>query len=330
LLVEGKDAQSQDLMASGTLLSRALLEPAAPLLGQKRLVVVADGPLQYLPFAALPDPNSLRANHSVQPLIAQHEIVSLPSISVLATIRSETKYHATPSGDLAVLADPVFDPNDKRVRPSASQPRLKAVPNSRARRRGEDLNPLPGTRREAEQITAFLPAGRFRKALDFEATRQLAIGGDLSRYRYLHFATHGLVDSMHPELTALVFSLVDEDGNPQDGYLRAHEIYNLHLSADLVVLSACKTALGKEISGEGLISLTRGFMYAGAPRVVASLWRVDDDSPAELMKLFYQGMIEEGKPPAAALRAAQLELLKSPRWQAPHYWAAFVLQGEWR
>jgi CHAT domain-containing protein len=139
-----------------------------------------------------------------------------------------------------------------------------------------------------------------------------------------------LLNSQHPELSGIVLSLVDEQGRSQDGFLRLHEIYNLKLGADLVVLSACQTALGKEIKGEGLVGLTRGFMYAGAPRVVASLWRVPDKATAELMKRFYHGMLAEGLRPAAALRAAQVALWNEKRWREPYYWAAFVLQGEWK
>ena len=146
----------------------------------------------------------------------------------------------------------------------------------------------------------------------------------------MHFATHGLINSQHPELSGIVLSLVDQKGQPQNGFLRLNEIYNLRLNAELVVLSACQTALGKEIKGEGLIGLTRGFMYAGAPRVVASLWRIDDRATAELMTRFYRGMLKDGLPPAAALRAAQISMWKDNRWSAPHYWAAFTIQGEWK
>jgi CHAT domain-containing protein len=147
----------------------------------------------------------------------------------------------------------------------------------------------------------------------------------------VHLATHGFLNSSHPELSGLVLSLVDQTGRPQDGFLRVHDIYNLRLRADLVVLSACQTALGKEIKGEGLVGLTRGFMYAGAPRVVASLWKVDDRATSELMKELYQKMLgPEHMRPAAALRAAQLSILGRKRWQTPYYWAAFTLHGEWK
>jgi CHAT domain-containing protein len=108
-----------------------------------------------------------------------------------------------------------------------------------------------------------------------------------------------------------------------------HDIYNLHLPVDLVVLSACSTGLGKDIKGEGLIGLTRGFMYAGAAGVVASLWKVDDDATAELMRYFYEGMFKKGLSPAAALRDSQLAMSQQKRWQSPYYWAGFVIQGQY-
>jgi CHAT domain-containing protein len=158
-----------------------------------------------------------------------------------------------------------------------------------------------------------------------------ATGEQLGQYRFVHFAAHGLLDSKNPELSGLVLSLVDERGQPQDGFLRAHEVYNLRLGADLVTLSACQTALGKEVRGEGMLGLTRGFMYAGAPRVGASLWQApESEAAAELMNRFYRGMLVEGLRPAAALRAAQIAMSNERRWGTPYYWAAFVLQGEWR
>jgi CHAT domain-containing protein len=168
------------------------------------------------------------------------------------------------------------------------------------------------------------------KAVDFKASRETVAATDLSKYQMIHFATHGLLNSKHPELSGIVLSLVGSGGQRQNGFLRLHEIYNLKMPADLVVLSACQTALGKQIRGEGLVGLTRGFMYAGAARVVASLWKVDDAATAELMKQFYQGMLVKGLRPPAALREAQARIQSQARWQSPYYWAGFVLQGEWR
>jgi CHAT domain-containing protein len=165
--------------------------------------------------------------------------------------------------------------------------------------------------------------------MGFDASRAMISKPELAQYRIVHFATHGFVDYEHPELSGLVLSLVDQNGQPQDGFLRLHDIYNLKLSANLVVLSACNTGLGKEVKGEGLIGLTRGFMYAGAAGVAASLWKVDDDATAELMKHFYEGMFTKGLTPSAALREAQLGMWKQKRWHAPYYWAAFVIQGQY-
>lgn len=184
------------------------------------------------------------------------------------------------------------------------------------------------TRDEANAIAALVTEESPLVALDFNANHERAISADLAQYRILHFATHGWLDAATPDLSAVVLSLVDKDGKPQNGFLRLHEIYNLNLPAELVVLSACETGLGKDVKGEGLMSLTRGFMYAGARRVAVTLWPVNDPATAELMKRFYRGMLKEKQRPAAALRQAQIEMLKT-RWRSPYYWAGFVLQGEW-
>jgi CHAT domain-containing protein len=189
---------------------------------------------------------------------------------------------------------------------------------------------LPGTRKEAEQIVAMVPPGQGRLALDFAASRETVMSAELSQYRYVHLSTHGFLNSVHPELSGVVFSLVNERGESQEGFLRSHELFNLKLPAEVVVLSACQTGLGKNIRGEGGVSLTRGFMYAGAPRVVVSLWAVSDWGTTELMRRFYHGMLKEGRRPAAALRAAQISLMNDKRFASPYYWAPFTLHGEWR
>jgi len=196
-------------------------------------------------------------------------------------------------------------------------------------RQGEPLPRLLFSRREAMAIVSLVPAGEGFEALDFQASRETAMSTDLAQYRILHFATHGLLDNKHPELSGLVFSLVTPEGESRDGFLDLHDVYNLSLRADLVVLSACETALGKEVSGEGLLGLTRGFMHAGATRVIASLWKVDDAATADLMARFYKAMLQQGLRPAAALRQAQEELREQKRWSSPYYWGAFVLQGDW-
>jgi len=189
---------------------------------------------------------------------------------------------------------------------------------------------LTFTRREGENILALAPPGAVFSAFDFDASRATVLSGALRDYKYVHIASHGLVNPFHPELPSIVLSLVDRAGRPRDGFLDATDIYNLKLNADLVVLSACQTALGKDVRGEGVVGLTRAFMYAGSSAVVASLWTVPDRSTAELMREFYRGMLVENLRPSAALRRAQIALWKDSRWTRPYYWAAFTLQGEWK
>jgi hypothetical protein len=342
-------------------LSRTLLGPVASQLSGKRLLIVADGVLQYLPFDALPAPEMKRQGDGetgrrgdgetgrkgkprpvapsprrpvvFTPLIVNHEIVYLPSASALAVLRRELAGRRPAEKAVAVLADPVFSADDPRVKSdSKTQSSAEAAPDLtqsiddvRA-----NLRRLLMTRGEAEAILSVTPPSAGLKALDFQASRATATSEEMSRYRIVHFATHGLLNSQHPELSGLALSLVDERGRPQDGFLRMHEIFNLRLPAELIVLSACQTGLGEEVKGEGLVGLTRGFMYAGAARIVASLWRVDDTATSELMKLFYRRMLRDGMRPAAALRESQVEMWKRAPGRSPFYWAGFVLQGEWK
>ncbi len=340
------------LLEAAKQLSQLILAPAASLLGGKKLIVVADGALQYVPFGMLPQPvvgrrlsvvgspatDNRQPTTDNQPLIVTHEIINLPSASTLAIQRREVAERPAAPKMLAVIADPVFSSKDERNQ--RARVGTKQVAGTRDIVHEEEdagitigrftIPRLPFTRQEAERILAIAPNPTNLKALDFKANRTTALAAELGQYAYVHFATHGLVDSERPGLSALVLSLVDENGKPQDGFLRAHEIYNLKLRADLVVLSACQTGLGKEIKGEGLVGLTRGFMYAGAARVVVSLWNVNDKATAELMAKFYQKMLKGNERPAAALRAAQVEMSRQKQWQSPYYWAAFVLQGEWK
>ncbi|MDQ6785886.1 MAG: CHAT domain-containing protein [Acidobacteriota bacterium] len=356
-------AETEFVEASANL-SQTILAPVAAKLTDKRLLIVADGALQYVPFAALASPKSKTTSDRGQAtkdkfLGETNEIVNLPSASVLAQLRRDETGRTPALKTLAVFADPVFSFDDARLAsarnktfraPSGetadsraaninSKPIASSAAPQEVTRAFADLNVganglqiprLPFSRREAQNILALAPKNQTLSALDFSANLDAARSPQLADYRIVHFATHGVLDGVHPELSGIVLSLVDENGKTQDGFLRLNEIYNLKLPADLVVLSACQTALGKDIKGEGLIGLTRGFMYAGAPRVVASLWKVDDAATAELMRLFYQKMLKENARPAAALRAAKLEMAQNARWSAPYYWAAFTLQGEWK
>ena len=350
------DADSQLLNARKGL-SQMVLGPLGPELGTERLVIVGDGALQYVPFSALSVTSGTRsvaqrgrANgrgstdngplSAYRPLIQDHEIVSLPSASALAVQREGLRNRKPAPNAVAVIADPVFSSADERLGAQVKTDAAKQVlgdgaANTRliehlADDSGLIIRRLKFTRQEADQILTEAPRTKNFRAIDFKANRATATGGELSKYRYVHFATHGYIDSEHPGLSAIVLSLVDEEGKPQDGFLHAREIYNLNLPAELVTLSACETGLGKEIKGEGLVGLTQGFMYAGARRVVVSLWNVNDKATAELMARFYRGMLKENKTPAAALRAAQVEMSRQKQWQSPYYWGAFVLQGEWK
>ncbi|MEG4249975.1 CHAT domain-containing protein [Microcoleus sp. Pol10D4] len=324
----------QMVAESAGLLSQMILAPVASELGNKRLLIVADGALQYIPFSAL------TLEKSEVPLIVKHEIVNLPSASTLAILRRDMATRQPAPKAIALFADPVFSSDDERLKGTSISPVTKnqtvenlPVEAQQLQRSASEANiywtRLPFSRTEAEQILALVPDDLEKQALDFTANRTTATNPDLSQYRIVHFATHGFANSKHPELSGLVLSLVDEKGTLQNGYLRLNDIFNLNLPAELVVLSACQTGLGKDIKGEGLVGLTRGFMYAGAPRVVVSLWSVEDQVTSELMTRFYKKMLQDKLAPAAALRAAQIEVLQLPEWQSPYYWAAFGLQGEW-
>jgi CHAT domain-containing protein len=331
--------------ADARALSRMLLGPAAAYLNHPRVLIVADGVLHLLPFAALPDPRTMMSDTQGDvPLIAEHELVYLPSASTLALVRGTWNQERRWPKAARVFADPVFEADDPRIgetpdRTDASHAAARLASAEPVDSLKRDLRDLGGlgtagvprlleSRREARDIAALAPG--VDVAFDFEANRASAMSPTLADYRVIHFATHGIIDNDHPELSGVVLSLFNEKGERQDGFLRLHDIYNLKLPVDLVVLSACSTALGKEIVGEGLIGLVRGFMYAGSRRVLASLWKVDDEATSELMTRFYRALFERRLTPPAALQAAQVDLLKTKRWAHPFYWAGFVLQGEWK
>ncbi len=331
-------AADGDYRIEAAKLSRILLGPAASMLGSKRLVFVPDGTLQYLSLGALPSPSASDISEGrghmgeAPPLIAGHEIVVLPSASALSILREQMGQRRPAARSVAVFADPIFEALPAR-KPAPAVSRQSAA-GIRAfqpeMRDGVHLVRLLSARQEADAIMASVPPGSAMLATGFSATRERVLSPDLKEYRIIHFATHGLADDVNPRMSWIALSTVDPEGKPRNGFLRLLDIYNMSLSADLVVLSACSTALGKNIRGEGIVGLVRGFLYAGAARVVASLWRVDDQSTAELMKRFYRAMLKENLSPAAALRTAQLEMSHHERWSAPYYWAGFVLLGEYK
>ena len=312
------DAEArEERRAAAADLGELLLGPLAPRLGDfRRLALVADGALHYIPVAALPSPAAPSRR-----ILETHEVVHLPSAAVLALNRRRPQ---EPRGTgLALIADPIFAPDDPRIlkapatrRAAADDPRLAGLAR------------LPASRREAEVIAALAPEPLVLSGA--AARRSHLVDGGLAGRRILHFATHGVLDSDRPEHSGLVLSRYDERGRSLDGFLSLADIYGLRIDADLVVLSGCQTALGREIRGEGLWGVSRGFLHAGAARVIASLWRVQDQATAKLMDRFYRALLLEGATPAAALRRAQLDLAGDRRWGDPYYWAAFVHHGDWR
>lgn len=321
-------------------LAEMVLSPVASYLKARRVVVVADGPLNYIPFQLLPDPNAPE-----EPLVARHEIVNAPSASILGQLRQEKKHRQPHTKVLAAFGDPVFASNYAYYKTTANAGELTASlttrENESLRRAWRDvevsadafdpsaLQPLSYTKFELRNLEAIAGSGAF-VARGFAASRQALGSQDLSRYAILHFATHGVLHPEKPEYSGFYLSTLDVDGRPQDGFINLQDVYRLDAPVDLVVLSACRTGLGKDVRGEGLIGLTRGFMFAGASSVVSSLWKVDDEATAELMKHFYANLLQKGLPPAEALRAAQNTLRQDPHLKSPRFWAGFILQGEFK
>ncbi len=348
-----------DFQRAAQTLSNQLLRPVGKLLGKKKLLIVSDSVLQHVPFALLPEPEtsvvdseekgqqrsarpgslSPRRTGSQPPLIVKHEIAYLPSASTLALTRKALNSRPPAAQLLAVFADPVFSQTGKQrvgqplpkeatiASRAALTPDLeKAMRDSGLAGEPIELDSLPASRTEALTIAGFAPSDQRLIALGFEARRDRVMSGVLQKFRYIHFATHAYVDDRYPQLSWLALSLVDPQGREQNGYLRLQDIFRLRLSAELVVLGACRTGLGREWQGEGMLGLSRGFMYAGAPRVLVSLWDVADQETARLMISLYRHLLQQRLTPGAALRQAQLEMWRQRR--APYFWAAFTLQGD--
>lgn len=294
-------------------------------LSAKRLIFVADGALNLIPFS------SLTLSETNPTVIAdKFETSQLPSLTTLQIIRQQN-IKPFASNSLAIIADPVFSMSDERL--SKKRNKQNTVENDLAATLRDfsltSIPRLPFSRIEAQKIADSLPNNSVLN-LDFKASRERLLNGEFDRYDILHFATHGFLNNEHPELSGLVLSLVDEKGNQQNGFLRTQDLYLLKIKPQMVVLSACQTGLGKQVGNEGLIGLTRGFLANGTPRIISTLWKVDDAATAEFMSRFYRALLKENQKPAAALKTAQNELKAIPRYAHPRYWAGFVLTGEWR
>lgn len=328
--VQEADRMAAEMAAE---LGRILLGTLPSRLQRSRLVLVTDGFLQYVPFGALPQPENWRSPEQREAaesgsgayLGLRQEVIAVPSLQVLAQLRREKDTRSRAPARLAIFADPVFQREDPRVS-TDSTPRAAAPSDDPGSIRSSRLR---FSRFEAEEIANLVPASKRLLLLDFSACRESFAAADLSRFQYLHFATHTLVDTENPLLSGIVLTQVDEKGHPQDGVVRLYEIYNTKLQADLVVLSSCRTAIGKRVWGEGLMGLSRGFLYAGASSVMASLWQVEDRATSVFMRTFYEELLTGNKSRQEALQSAQRSLAADPRWQSPYYWAAFVLQGDW-
>ncbi len=332
----------QDILAkdiptqSAQILTQQILTPAASLLSQKRLVIIPDGILHKVPFAALTLPNS----KTYSPLLTQHEITNLPSASTIGILRSTVAQKTRGPKTIAILADPIFNQNDDRL---VKSPNLSGLENrdqidtiitNRIKRSGRtgrnlDYSRLPGTADEANGILSLVPNVNDRTAaFGFDANYDWITSPKLSQYRYIHLATHGFFDGEKPAFSSIVLSSFDQQGRNRKAYLRLPELFNLNLPSELIVLSACETGLGDDVPGEGLVGMTRGLMYAGALRVSTTLWQVDDSATARLMQQFYKSLWQSQKSHAASLRESQLKLWNEG--SSPYFWAAFTLQGEWK
>jgi CHAT domain-containing protein/Tfp pilus assembly protein PilF len=327
--VTGSDAQ---YLTTASKLSWLLLGKIKDQLGDKRLLIVADGELHYVPFDALPIPVEDQSISTLDyvPLVVNHEIVKLPSASVLAAVRQSEGQSLEKT--IALLADPVFDAGDPRITNSSTTTPLAIAQKNTSSGAHNPLqfDRLPSTLREAQTVLEMLPAKQGALFSGVEASRELALGSALHGYKIIHFGTHALMDPEHPETSGIMLSFVDRNGNPQDGVLRIADIYDLRLATDLVVLSACQTAVGKNVKGEGLMGLARSFLFAGSKSVLATLWEVDDEATTELIKHFYHGLLIEHLPASVALKNAKLFIRSQKRWQPPYFWAGFELQGEYR
>jgi CHAT domain-containing protein/tetratricopeptide (TPR) repeat protein len=328
-------------------LYKTVVEPAAKIVGTSRLLIVADGALNYVPFESFVTAAGGADYASLPYLIKTNEVVYAPSASVVAVIRQGA---AKPTGkNVLVVADPVFTANDPRAKGAGAAVSAQASADTRGLSlssavtdvatpagatppaQGLQLARLNGTRVEAQQIAQLTrtSGGTADVWLDLEANEAKVAAADLKKYRIVHVATHGLLNAERPQFTGVVLSLVGNKSG--DGFVRTDEIFNLNLGSPLVMLSACETGLGKEKRGEGVIGLTRAFMYAGAPTVGVSLWSVADKSTADLMTDFYKRYLAvPDAQPSASLRAAQIAMIDGKKYAAPFYWAPFVLVGEWR
>jgi CHAT domain-containing protein len=323
-------ARADDLYHNeARLLSRDLFGPIAERIEGRRLIVVPDGKLHYFPISALPLPHA----DSDEPLLLKNETVYEPSAQTLLMLDQINRQTAESQQDLLIFADPVFTADDARLRGDGSTAETAESSSYETFRFAESLTSLKrlaASQKESRMVEEIVGSGRTRVLDGFSATRENALSGELSKYRIIHFATHGIVDENRPALSGIVLSAFDREGRPLEQIVRLHDIYGMNLNADLVVLSACSTGIGKEVKSEGLMSLNNAFLSVGARTVASSLWKVEDGAALELMKNFYEAMTREKLAPSKAMQTAQIKMRENARYRSPFYWAAFTVQGDYR
>lgn len=297
----------------------------------KRLIIVPDGKLHYFPVSALPLPNS----ETNEPFLLSNEIVYAPSAQTLLLLQTNRTYFLKPFKSLLIFSDPIFTDDDPRFSDSKN---ARSETNSKSTSKEsfrfveslDNLSRLTGSKNESDSILNIIGSTNVDSFTGFEANRTQLLKTKTEDYKIIHFATHGITHEKRPELSGIVLSRFDESGKQREEFFRIHDIYGLNLNADLVVLSACETGLGKEVKGEGLMSLNNAFLQTGAKTVMSSLWKVEDTATLELMKNFYGAMAEEKLTPSQALRQAQIKLRQNSQFRSPFYWAAFTVQGDFR
>ncbi|HEX7333438.1 MAG TPA: CHAT domain-containing protein [Pyrinomonadaceae bacterium] len=317
-----------EISAAVQALAQMVLFPAKEQLTHRRIIVVPDGVLNYIPFQILPSP----ADND--PLVASKEIINAPSASILGELKQQAARRQPAANVLAAFGDPVF-----ASEVTASKDTKEDIATARWHSNLRHLE-LSGSRFDPAAVAPLFYAKHELRSLrdiagegalivsDYAATREQFLNTDLTNFSILHLVTHGYFNPATPESSGFVLSTTDRQAKNLKGFVELRDIYELRVPVLLVVLSACQTALGKDIRGEGLLGLTHSFMYAGASSVVASLWNVEDGATAELMKLFYSNMLRDGMKPSEALRAAQNSIRQRPEWRSPYYWAGFTLQGD--
>jgi CHAT domain-containing protein/tetratricopeptide (TPR) repeat protein len=314
----GRAALSNYWVAAQSLY-RDLVRPANRLLaGRTELIVAADGILNYLPFAALvrsQDPAPATIDPAQLPyLVRSYAIGYVPSASVLGVLRRQRTAVASAKMFLAYA-----DPN------------VRGLAQIDERGQTAELRrfaPLANSRAEVKRIARLYPPDGVDVRVGESASEQDVKNRSLEHYRTIQFAVHGLLNEDNPQYSGLALTRPSNRASEDDGLLQVYEIFNLKLNADLVVLSACQTGLGKNVKGEGLVGLTQAFFYAGARSVAASLWNVDDRSTADLMVQFHRHLRSGNLEQAQALRRAQLDLIERTPFAHPYYWAPFVLIGD--